>query len=741
MCLYEYVLRVTEWTQNAAVRAGVQTFAWEDGHPRQDSHCQVVTGTELIPCLVGPGIPPRGRPDGMHERIALVLFKSHVSVEELLPPCNEAGEYDWVDAYNRLCQGAGVRARQWLTNMDQMAQHGASDDPLGEQEHCSDEVKETTVDGCTECPDEQAADQAANERALDTENAVSLMNTPFSKQEVVESLDATSALPPVLPVAQQAGSTVWDSAKHRRVREVCSGLQKLCAEARNRSFGLDDAVPEVDPQREQGAAGRSPGVELVELPRLEEVVASVSRQFTLNEEQHLALRVLSNAFDDTTPRIMCHVPGPAGTGKTEIVKALLEVAKSMQKNVATTSPTGVSAELIGGSTVHQLFKIWKKGEKTADERSRMVRLFDRVSLFVCDEVSMVGGSLLSKIDANLRWLFDPDQWLGGKHFAFMGDFLQLPCVKDTPLYSPVSTHGREQNRGLLCWRELTHCVELTEQMRQKDQELYCDTMQAMRAECLQEWHKLYLASRALLPGEQLPPEFAGCTRIVATNETRQALNRATVRRLAEAGADISVCIAVDSGRDGAQLSESQKRTLLQHEGSSVNFLAPFLFLMKGLEVILKKNLAVELGVCNGSSARIVDWVESPEEPDAHEVVDGIRILKFLPVAVYLQFDRDFQLPGLAPGVVCVKPYQEEIRSEDGKILARRRSLAMQLRENTTGHGVQGRTLVLIAVVDKTTGNDDHFSNVAFSRVKHLEALKIIRFSPHAPRKSSSKGLE
>ena len=182
MCLYEYALRVTEWTQNAAARAGFQSYPWDDGHPRKDSHCQVVTGTELIPCLVGPGISPRGRPDGMHERIALVLFKSHVSVDELLPPCNEAGEYDWAGAYNHLLQTAGVRARQWLMNMDQMAQHGASDDPLGEQEHCSDELKEKTVDGCAERADDAAADLAANERPMENEDAVALMNKPFDNE-------------------------------------------------------------------------------------------------------------------------------------------------------------------------------------------------------------------------------------------------------------------------------------------------------------------------------------------------------------------------------------------------------------------------------------------------------------------------------------------------------------------------------------------------------------------------------
>ena len=184
----------------------------------------------------------------------------------------------------------------------------------------------------------------------------------------------------------------------------------------------------------------------------------------------------------------------------------------------------------------------------------MERRFGQVSLFIVDEVSMVGARLLSKIDACMRWLFNQDQWLGGKHFAFMGDFLQLSCVRDTPLYSPIAVRqSREQSRGLLCWKELTDCVELMQQMRQAEQELYFDTMMAMRAGYMQEWHKLYLAGQALLPGEKLPPEFGHCTRIVATNEMRQALNREVIKQYAAAGADVCVYMADDVGINGAKL--------------------------------------------------------------------------------------------------------------------------------------------------------------------------------------------
>ena len=158
-------------------------------------------------------------------------------------------------------------------------------------------------------------------------------------------------------------------------------------------------------------------------------------------------------------------------------------------------------------------------------------------------------------------------------------------------------------------------------------------------------------------------------------------------------------------------------------------------------MVLKKNTAVELGVCNGNSAVVVDWIENPEEPAEHQVVDGIRILKRCPVAVYLQFDRNFQLPGLPKGVACVKPTQEEITSEDGKIKAKRLSFAMQLRENTTAYGVQGKTLPMIAVDDRHSAKkDSHFSNVAYTRVKTLEALRILQFDPDASRKSAAKGL-
>ena len=341
MCLYEYALRVVEWTLNAAVKTGLDIYNWDEGHPRSGSHCQVISGYEQTPCLVGPGIPPRGRPDGIHERIALVLFKSHASIEELLPASSDSGEYDWAAAYAQLYAEAGVRVKQWLINMDQMASNGASEEPLGEQERCSDESEEKKAEGCDEAPDDVAADQAANERPLETENAVDLMNKPFEKQANADALITACGIPAVLPEGtQEIQLNAWDAIKHRAARQACADLKRMCDATRTQAVGGVEREDDADVMIVQGVAHEKVGAEVIELPNIAEVVADVSHNFTLNPEQDLALRVLATAFDEKTPRLMCNIPGPAGTGKTRVILAVIEVAKQLQKGVATSSPTG-----------------------------------------------------------------------------------------------------------------------------------------------------------------------------------------------------------------------------------------------------------------------------------------------------------------------------------------------------------------------------------------------------------------
>ena len=433
LCLYEYVLRVEEWTQAAAARASLHGCQYDESHPRTDSHCQVITGYELIPCLVGPSTPPLGRADGKHERIALVLFKPHVRAEYLLPEQQDDGTYDWATAYKELYEQSTLRIRHWLSKMDLLSQtESAKEKPIGEQEHSLDELHPEEEDNELR---EEDVEQAANEAAaFDAMTAVDVMNMGFRDQANEEVVGACNIAAHQQHIDANLGrtNTVWDTKKQQVAVEATSALMQMCTSARTGDNYPDQTGFEVAGCVENPAG--PPPAEVVELPKLDELVASVSRKFGLNEEQDLALRVVAKAFDGRSPAVRVFVPGNAGTGKTRVVLALTDLATQLHAKIATSCPTGVAADLIDGSTMHQMFAIFKT-KQTPNLRRELRAQFERVSLFIIDEISMVGGNLLGKVDSVLRWVFNPDECFGGKSFVFMGDFLQLPCVLDTPLFT------------------------------------------------------------------------------------------------------------------------------------------------------------------------------------------------------------------------------------------------------------------------------------------------------------------
>ena len=534
LCLYEYALRVQEWTRNAAAKASLHMYDYDNAHPRSDSHCQVITGYEVIPCLVGPTIPARSKEGHKHERIALVLFRPHVTAEDLLP------EYD------AMCQMSSVRVRHWLEKMDVMSQTEAGDEKVGEQEHSTDETK---LEGCNEDPDVEQAELAANDAAaLDAMTAVDLMNQDFPNQSNVSALQDACGMSVQRHTVERPihnENTSWDPVKNRAGLAATAELAALCVTVRDRvSADAPQQAYNADDVRADESRSPPPA-EVLALANIQDLVADVARKWTLNEEQRLALRLAALAFDGSSPPIRAFVCGPAGTGKTRVVRACQELAQLLGKKMLTSCPTGVAADVVGGSTMHQTFAIQKK--VTADLDLKLTRQL-AVDLFIIDEVSMVGAILLRKVDCVLRRLFSADEMMGGKNVMYMGDFLQLPCVKDVSLFSlTAKTTNAKAVAGLLLWNQLSHSVRLQEQMRQADDPLYFDCMLAFREGWLQENHKLCLSSVALLPGDKVPAEFEECTRIVATNSLRQALNRMFVRKLASAGKQVTMYMAEDVG--------------------------------------------------------------------------------------------------------------------------------------------------------------------------------------------------
>ena len=132
--------------------------------------------------------------------------------------------------------------------------------------------------------------------------------------------------------------------------------------------------------------------------------------------------------------------GPAGTGKTTLLKQFVGTAP---RRVDITAPTGVAALNAGGMTLHRFCGMLlgpQAGQSNEDYFSTLERDgrrsvlagFGRVrrcESLVIDEISMLPGRQLEFVDFMFRRLRGRDAAFGGAQVIVVGDFLQLPPVR------------------------------------------------------------------------------------------------------------------------------------------------------------------------------------------------------------------------------------------------------------------------------------------------------------------------
>ena len=140
--------------------------------------------------------------------------------------------------------------------------------------------------------------------------------------------------------------------------------------------------------------------------------------------------------------------GKAGTGKTTLLKKILETT---HKNVVVVAPTGIAALNAGGVTIHSMFQLPFGGfipdsiyqndfsnnlkfetKKTLGRHFRMSgvkkAVIQNMELLIIDEVSMLRPDVLDAMDFMMQSVRKKKVSFGGIQVLFIGDLLQLPPV-------------------------------------------------------------------------------------------------------------------------------------------------------------------------------------------------------------------------------------------------------------------------------------------------------------------------
>ena len=218
---------------------------------------------------------------------------------------------------------------------------------------------------------------------------------------------------------------------------------------------------------------------------------------SLNTDQKLAFNIIMDSLVMYKSGISCAplriiISGSAGSGKTYLIRSIVQFITSLfgSKTAAKVlCPTGNSANLLSGTTIHSFLKIPTSVKVTKDmsvpNGAMGIQLQENcqglVALLV-DERSMVGCMTLGWMEFHCRYALNSTNisWGGLPVVAFLGDDVQLPPVCDSPVYYcsskiPAALHGA------IVWKEFDTVVHLQSVVRQNsDQQLFKNVLTSLK---------------------------------------------------------------------------------------------------------------------------------------------------------------------------------------------------------------------------------------------------------------------
>ena len=377
------------------------------------------------------------------------------------------------------------------------------------------------------------------------------------------------------------------------------------------------------------------------------------------------------------------VNGGAGTGKSYLINAIRNLLRT---SCAVTATTGKAAYNINGCTIHSLLKlpVGTRGNKelTAQALVRLQNNLKGIAYIIIDEYSMLGQTMLGWIDRRCREATGiSDEVFGHLSIILFGDPAQLPPVADKPLYhsKPTSSIGEQ---GHLAYLMFTNVIKLSVNQRVQgsnpEQSQFRELRMRLRTgDCTEQDWKLLLTRQPTNAPNLV--EFQDATRLYFSNEEVANYN-------------------------------VEKLSALQHPIACVNARHSS---AKGAHIMLTMNLWTGVGLCNGATGTVIDFIyaDNQQPPD-------------LPEAVIVKFDN-YRGPSISESISsCVPMCPITVSSQTLDGLHERQQLPLKLAWAITIHKSQGLTLpkawIDIGQTERTAG----ISYVAISRVRTLPSCII-----------------
>lgn len=475
----------------------------------------------------------------------------------------------------------------------------------------------------------------------------------------------------------------------------------------------------------QGEIDRN-GVDVQALQDSIEQPGSKSAAISLSNEQKHVIDLVVNQGKSV------FFTGPAGTGKSVLMRAIIEDLKKKYakdpERVAVTASTGLAACNIGGITLHSFAGIGLGKEeqpflvKKVRQNSKAKNRWLKTKFLIIDEISMVDGTLFDKLSGIGREIRRNGRPWGGIQLIITGDFFQLPPVPDS---------GGDKKREATfafdasTWNtSIDHTIGLTQIFRQRDPR-FAEMLNEMRLGNISK------ESEQAFKALSRPLQFNDGVDMASLYPRREQVDHANHSRLNALPGKAYTFEAHDTG------DPQIKDRLL------ANMMAPkTITLKKNAQVMLIKNMDENL--VNGSLGKVVDFTDEKtfELMGGNEYGDGVEDEMAKARKKLMQFGRDaegssaqkfplvqFTTTDGGTRLIMCQPEDWKIELPNGDIQAKRSQLPLILAWALSIHKAQGQTLERVTV-DLGKIFEKGQAYVALSRATTQEGLQVLNFSKH-----------
>ena len=398
--------------------------------------------------------------------------------------------------------------------------------------------------------------------------------------------------------------------------------------------------------------------------------------------------------------------GAGGTGKSYVIRSIVEALNKEGKDVALTAMTGCAALLLGkgSKTLHSWAGIGLGKESADIIVSKIKKSFKAkknwlsMDCLIIDEISMMTPDLLDKLDLIGRGVRKNmgKRPFGGLQVILVGDMYQLPPV--------VMAKDEQENTFVFeaeVWKTVIQDYVILKTVHRQSDPVFLKILEEARAGSLSQESIDILQTRRTNEWKKLEIKP---TLLFTRRADVEQINMTQLKKCQGPDMIFKTKTVYSPAAFAIHASEQEKGWALEKMDKNGSYV-PELTLRVGAQVMLLTNKDVEHGLVNGSRGVVERFCDGPDSES------------MLPMVKFKNGE-----------VIIIE--RASWASEDMEGF-NREQIPLRLAYAVTIHKAQGATLdcALIDIGDNTFEYGQAY--VALSRVKSLESLYIWDLAPHA----------